>query len=234
MRADGIRLPLLEVGWTLNCEICFYLMVAFALLISKRRPIRTSTALLVALILLSRSLPATDLTSFYGAPIMLEFLVGFVAYRIYITLPAARCEALRPLFYVVVPLAIATMVWVQSSGHTTTPRLLYFGLPAFLTLQSVVLLSKSGMDLSWRLPVLLGDASYSLYLTHLFVISAFKRIVSARVPLLAVTRFHGLLAVLLVTSMVSIAVHLFLDRQIYRFLNGSLVPRRSTQYAIVD
>ena len=229
IRPDGSLLPILVVGWTLNYELCFYLFLTLALLFTKKHPALLASVLLIFFMLAMRLLPSSTASSFYGRPILLEFVAGILAYHLDTFAPAPRCIALRPLLLAFIPLAIAALVLVQARDLHRLPTALTLGLPAFLLVQSAVLLSKSGLDARWPLPVLLGDASYSLYLTHPFVISAFKRLVGTHAPALAPDRLLGMLAVLVLASAVSVAVHLTVDRPLYRYLNRRLTRKPSKE-----
>ena len=86
-------------------------------------------------------------------------------------------------------------------------------------LQSVVLLSRSGWELRSRLLVLVGDASYTLYLLHLFVLSAWKHVVAHVSPVLQSQRPLGALAVMAISTGCAIAVYVYLERPVHRGLN---------------
>ncbi len=223
MRPDGSVLPILVVGWTLNYELCFYLFLALALLATKKRPTLLASILLLLFMLGMRLLPPSTFAVFFRRAIMLEFLAGILAYYLYTRIPAPRCTALSPLFLTLIPLATAALILVQARALDRLPNIVSLGIPAFLLVQSVVLLSKSGLDATWRLPILLGDASYSLYLTHSFVISAFKRILGKHSLALAPDHLAGMFAVLILSSAVAILVHLAIDRPTYRYLNRRFI-----------
>jgi exopolysaccharide production protein ExoZ len=58
------------------------------------------------------------------------------------------------------------------AANITAERFWHWGLPAFLIVTSALALESKLKQ--WRLPMLLGDASYSIYLTHGVVLSAVK------------------------------------------------------------
>jgi exopolysaccharide production protein ExoZ len=95
-----------------------------------------------------------------------------------------------------------------------------WGLPAALIVAGAALSDRGALSTAqWRIPQLLGDASYSIYLTHLLVLDA-------------VRRFHthhlGILA-FLATLLVGISVHFYVERPIGRFLTSRFST--SPQYA---
>ncbi|MFX8633201.1 hypothetical protein ABTM26_19635, partial [Acinetobacter baumannii] len=64
---------------------------------------------------------------------------------------------------------------VLSAANISASRFFHWGLPAFLIVTGALALEPKLKD--WRLPMLLGDASYSIYLTHGVVLSAVKNAV---------------------------------------------------------
>ena len=169
VNAAGQVLPILQPGWTLSYEMFFYLLFAAALLLSAKRPMRVLAPLLVGLAGLGwfrqENWPAwTVLVS----PILLEFLGGVVlgywaraGVRI-----ARRTAGVVAVLGVGGVLMLAGVWW----GDPPAVRVLSWGVPALLVVGAAVLLE----DRFARLPVprwalRVGDASYSLYLSHMLV-----------------------------------------------------------------
>src|SRR5262245_49078774 len=74
--AAGQLTPVLFLGWTLNCEMLFYVLFTVSMLV----PARFRMAMLVAMITAAfgAGLAAADSSaaSFYGTPILFEFVFG--------------------------------------------------------------------------------------------------------------------------------------------------------------
>jgi len=119
------------------------------------------------------------------------------------------------------------MLAAFSFSHYRTPDRIYadylalgWGLPAALIVAGAALSDRGALSTAqWRIPQLLGDASYSIYLTHLLVLSAVR---SFHIPHL------GILTVL-ASLLVGISVHFYVERPIGRLLNSSFST--SPQYA---
>jgi len=172
-RPSGLTWPLLQVGWTLNFEMFFYLVFAIAL-VSRRASavavVSLSFAALVAIRFSGADWPVWF--EFFSRPVILEFCFGMLialgfahGYRLPVPLAVglilAACAAL---------LATITL----EVGHW---RVLVWGLPAAMIVASV--LSFEGKATSGLVSgsfTLLGDASYSLYLVHLPVMLAASRL----------------------------------------------------------
>lgn len=171
-RPDGLVQPIYSLGWTLNYEMEFYAVFAFAIAWPRRRAIVVLILALVALVATGRLLaPLPAPLGFWTDPIILEF--GFGA-----MLGLCRLEGARmgPLFRI--GLAGAGLVVLAldllRTGGLVVPRVLAYGGPAAM-LVAAAAFEDGGARSAGRLARLgaaLGDASYGLYLVHPFVIRA--------------------------------------------------------------
>jgi exopolysaccharide production protein ExoZ len=159
---DRIVEPSLQVAWTLCFEVLFY--AATALVLWRRRLIWPVLAVFAAALAI-RSGPVL---SYVGNPIVLEFLMGVGLTR----LPKWRgAIALIPVALVVIwvfgttgyspELSIPAIL----SGDMAWRRVLLLGLPA-----AMIVWGALQIEVRPGLFTYLGDASYSLYLTHLPVV----------------------------------------------------------------
>lgn len=172
--------PLLLVGWTLNFEMFFYAVTAVCLLLASYRTAPCILALW-ALAALLHTLNPSGLGFFGFAlnPMIIEFVVGFCAQRalLHLTVRAAAW------------LLSAGVAWVVGAhvyalhradyGQTAELRVLLFALPATLIVLGASALERADIltiNPAWKR---LGDASYALYLTHLFVITLGARMASS-------------------------------------------------------
>jgi len=169
--AGRIR-PLLSLGWTLNYEMFFYLV--FALFLGAPQGLRfpAVASVFAILVLLGAAFPAQNPAWItYTDPIILEFVFGMGLARALIsgaTLPKWGAGALALLG--VCGFALLSRLSLEDLPH----RWIMFGLPATALVAGFVWLEAAGARFAWRLPKLLGDASYSLYLTHIFTLGALR------------------------------------------------------------
>ncbi|MEX5582465.1 acyltransferase family protein [Pseudomonas lurida] len=163
--------PLLGIGWTLQVEFMFYASIAAVLFFRIKTFEGLETGILIfffAAILLSKK---SEVAYAFANPMIIEFMLGFFLYRIISNGVLLEKRTSMIVLIGVLPAVIA----IELSGAIPLTGALYrpvaWGLPAFLmtwaaiSLESVTPPSKS--------LALLGDASYSLYLTHGFVSPVF-------------------------------------------------------------
>jgi peptidoglycan/LPS O-acetylase OafA/YrhL len=158
--------PVLVPGWTLNYEMFFYLLFAACMFLPvKRRPLAMIASL--AAIALA-GLAFTDkntMAGFYTSSIIIEFGFGIL---IGVMLTSGRTLP--------APLAIASIaigiVGIAASDLYHSIRLVEYGIPAAFIVLGAVMYERSH-ELKKNAPLhFLGDASYSLYLSHGIVLSA--------------------------------------------------------------
>jgi exopolysaccharide production protein ExoZ len=166
---NGQPVPLLGVGWTLNYEAFFYLVFGLGLLISSRQMRFFFIAMVFGILITMRFVldPSNDLIVRITSPLLLEFLAG-VALAIYNTQHPNE----RPLSGVVLIIGSTIVLLLVSVIYPTAPRTIGFGIPAVFLLQGFVFCEKWLHAPAFWIPRLLGDASYSIYLTHGIVIYA--------------------------------------------------------------
>lgn len=168
-RPNGAIQPLLFLGWTLNYEMFFYALYAFCLLVGFRSPLAPMT-LVVLLVLMGQLFPGSNvLWRFYSSPLMIEFAMGVGIYLIY---------ARRPQWFVghtVLLTGAAVALYILLRLSASVPWLIASGLPAAILVAAFVAI-KPGHSRWLSLFVLFGDASYSLYLSHPYVIQVLSKL----------------------------------------------------------
>lgn len=168
---------MLVVGWTLAYELFFYTMTAIALAACSRSRIPRLIAVWAIVLLILQLLPTrTPWPKLLTSPLALEFMAGAVAGLHWRRLSARH--AWGALTTGLIRMAGACL-WLADHpfhGQTDGFRVLAFGLPFALVVAGLVRLEVEARIQPPRIAVRLGDASYSLYLTHVFVLSLSGRI----------------------------------------------------------
>lgn len=154
--AGAVRLPVIDVGWTLNYEMAFYGLFALSMLLPRRLALSVLCAILALLAILGSLVDAGPLADYYFLPYWWEFIAGMLIARLNLRAPAWT-----------LPLGF---LWLAVGPQLFDARLLETSLAAALIVASAR--SLDGVLRPWSFPMLLGDASYAIYLTHLFVMFA--------------------------------------------------------------
>ncbi|WP_427022972.1 acyltransferase family protein [Aureimonas ureilytica] len=159
----GELFPVLVPGWTLNYEMAFYLVMAGALWAPRARRPWIVLALLVSLVALHSF--GAPIPAFYGNSIILEFGLGLLIAMAYRT--GWRID--DGIGTIVTLAGFAALVWLEPLD---LPRIVKAGLPAALIVGGAALALRPAARVPQPLLLLLGDASYSLYLTQAIVLPA--------------------------------------------------------------
>ncbi|MEO9529845.1 acyltransferase [Roseibium sp.] len=216
--ADGsgqLIAPVVIPGWTLNYEMFFYLIFGALLLLPKAVRIHALAAALLALFAVFQLWPGDGVIArFYGNPIVFEFLAGVIIARLYL---AGRLMPSR-LAVALVPLAFACLV-AADGLDLPLPRIVSAGVPAALAIYALVSLDFSRFR-DVKLLHAMGDASYSLYLSHVFTLVA-VRIAYGMVPFDWLKNEILFISVCMVASViVSLLIYRYFELPVARIFNG--------------
>jgi len=175
-KANGSVHPVLFVGWTLNYEMFFYALFAAGLVLGVReRGVFAVTLVLAGLVLGGLWWPSESaLGRFYTRPIILEFAAGMG-----LALLDRRVDlsTMIPVVFarVLLIVGLAGVVALSMLIPGTAFELFTRGVPALLAVAGALALNRSGVVVSNRYVLALGNASYSIYLVHPFVTQAVQK-----------------------------------------------------------
>jgi exopolysaccharide production protein ExoZ len=164
--------PFLYVGWTLTFEMFFYALLALSLIL---RPLHVGilTGVLGLLVAAGAAFPGGPLAwTVYTDPILLEFAAGLWigwAWNKGFRLPAPAGAVLLALCVLAIGMSYGHPVW---EGRWLRP--LAWGLPALGIVLGVLALEGTG-PMASRIGLLLGAASYAIYLVHPLVLVVLGR-----------------------------------------------------------
>jgi exopolysaccharide production protein ExoZ len=158
----------LAVAWTLVYEMFFYVIFSIAIVLSKNKTqaiSRFSTVIIFMVILTNLfglqgdRLGWVNLNYIIGDTLMLNFVMGAFCYFFYHTMQRMKFSGFMP------PLLILILTTYASTLATAgVPRFFCFGLIAVLV---VIITLMTEVKKPSKVLTLLGNASYSIYLTHL-------------------------------------------------------------------
>jgi exopolysaccharide production protein ExoZ len=214
---DVMTAPALLVAWTLCFEMLFY--AGAALVLADRRWAVVLMLLYGAAFTLR---PAGPVFQFLGNPLILEFLLGVaIAYA-----PMRRAAVWGIPVGVVALLAVGftgiapfggTIQYLAGDGALW--RVLVYGVPAALIVYGTMQIAAKPSVWTY-----LGDASYSLYLTHPLVVSTLAAVWAHTVPADLIVA---------VTMLASLAFAWRIHESVERPLLAALHPtRRRTQTSL--
>jgi exopolysaccharide production protein ExoZ len=175
VKGNGLTHPVLFLGWTLNYEVLFYAIFAFALTLGSKEAPVIATVLISAMVLIGLMFPVSaEPFAFWTQPITLEFLFGvwiFVGWHKGIRLPIA------PELAIAIGAALLLLMgWEQTKASFDWIEPLSFGVPAAAIV--VLALSCEGRIKVPAIVLAIGDASYSLYLFHPYLVVPAQKIVT--------------------------------------------------------
>ena len=221
VKSNGLLQPIVFVGWTLNCEMFFYVLFAFSLFVASRDlRIGLMIAALTGLTLAGVVIGGTNpYVGFYTSPLLLEFGAGVLLGAFRDKLPVGRGWLIVATAATLVggALIVAGPVYWQNLD-----RAISCGIPALMIVSSALVFERAGYVVRAKWIGLLGAASYSIYLTHFFVTQVSTKLAhNAHVHSLILGL--GIMAITAVAcALVGIAVHLYIELPLTRFARHHL------------
>ena len=211
-------IPLLGVGWTLNFEMMFYVLFTVALVWGVA-PLKFLLPTLGVIAVVGWfDHPGWPLFPALASPLVLEFLFGIVL--AHFTLQNRLPGRLVSLLLVVGGFAVILTI----SFPFYTARAFYWGVPAAAIVTGMVGLETR---IGRRIPKLLleaGNASYSTYLVHGFVLPVLW-VVLVRGHQTGTTALAELIALSLVLCLVAgEIVHRWIELPLLHLMRGKRVP----------
>jgi exopolysaccharide production protein ExoZ len=164
--------PLVTAGWTLNFEMMFYALFALALALPRRFRLNAALLLLCGVVAIRPLGPEPfGILWFYSSNIVLEFGFGLLI-GAFVTsgrrLPTALGLGLLGA-------GTALVIGLSEIRNAEHLRAILRGLPSAMIVFGAVICELNGRVWRNRLLGFLGDASYSVYLSHGIILSAFTR-----------------------------------------------------------
>jgi exopolysaccharide production protein ExoZ len=215
LASSGFIQPIYSLGWTLNYEMFFYVVFAAFIGLPRRRALPLVGLLLGGLIAVHRFVP-TDATAlvFWTDPIVAEFLLGMVIGAV-ATTEFALPDWLRAGAFL---LALAALVIGHTSG-LTAPEPISVGVPMAMLVAVAVL----GRPVPIPAAILLiGEASYALYLVHPFAMRTLSQLWRALHLTGPMAAAGYVTASLILALLAAVATHVWFERPVGSWLRTHL------------
>jgi exopolysaccharide production protein ExoZ len=171
----GVLSPLVKLGWTLNYEVFFYVVFAASMFVAAPMRVLITTCILAGLIAagpvsLILGVQIGGVAAFYTNQIIGEFALGMLIARAYFDRQLDWLGTIPAMILIV----IASGAMILGAPYMDAARLAVFGLPAAVILVGALAIERRGAIGRWPLLLLIGDASYSLYLVQIFPIAVLR------------------------------------------------------------
>jgi exopolysaccharide production protein ExoZ len=171
--------PLVKQGWTLDFEMFFYSLFAIAMSISHRHRALICSFVLIGLSMigfcsgqlgLRPTLARYPEISFYTWQIILEFAMGMILAEVFLRHKPSFLKGIPATALIVVGAAALFL----SGPKAIDLRVIYYGIPATLILVGALALEAAGCLKQNSALLAVGDASYSIYLVHIFPVAVLR------------------------------------------------------------
>ncbi len=180
---NGNVQPILGVGWTLFYEMFFYLCFAAVVAILRRRIVGPLAVVFCSVNALAWIFGGEDaISKFFGNTIVFEFLFGCAIGSLFQRQAITAAYAWPVLF-----IGLGLMIAGSAVAFPESARFVFWGVPSMIVLLSCLKLELAHIKCP-RILLLLGDASYSVYLFHVIVIYESRDIARKLIDL---SRFPG-------------------------------------------
>ncbi|HEY5994811.1 MAG TPA: acyltransferase [Gallionellaceae bacterium] len=221
--SSGEHEPLLAVGWTLNIEMFFYLLFTAMLAASRRwAPVLVCIALLAIMAAVRLSECSATVCTLYVSGYFSYFIAGIVAYYVWCALDgyARNRPRLVAPFAAVLVLGFALVSAHPPLAVFLQSRLSFpMSLMPPLLVVTLLLLHSANFRVTWAPAIILGDASYVLYLTHIIVMPAIIKSLGWFIAFDPKQNVYAMVSMLIICSAVAILAHYRIERPVLRILH---------------
>ena len=226
-RENGDLVPLMKLGWSLNYEMFFYCLFAAMALLRATTRVLLLTGLFLLLTLIGALIDFQEaIPRFYTAHVVLTFCVGMGIALLY----QRRSDLIRgPVMTALWAILGIVFTLLGFAQPHDVPITIWVEIPLTLASASFLLL---GLNIERRLPnsrigIALGDASYAMYLTHMYFVAAIivvlHKLTGELLPLLVT------LASIALSVLGALFVHRYIERPITRWLRRNLAPAKRSE-----
>ena len=225
--------PLLNVSWTLVYEMYFYLLISFIVYFFNTNKYIYINILIILSVLLGLyigqnrySYPEVKLIT---SPMLLEFLFGMFIYY----LLNRRSQVLK---YGVYFLFISTIIFISYHYNEIyfadidffgtdiyDNRVVYFGIPSFFLVLGLVALEYKKTLLKVNILKFIGDISYSLYLSHYFVLVLVYKVFEKFVHIESyIINIVFIILSIVISFIVGAFSYIYIEKRLIQYLNKKL------------
>ena len=227
--------PILSLGWTLNFEMFFYLVMTLCILIinNKKRLIICCSLLLITFLLILNIVSINYYPlQFYKEGLLPEFIFGLFLYYFWESLNTIDSKDKIRLVYFFIGISSLLFLIYNSvtKDFTFLPRNLVTGIPLLLLVGGCMAIEPylSNQNKFVKIMSFVGDSSYAMYLFHPFILYGLTRLIF---PLLftgaesIVTEVIKFILASSILVLVSLVIHNFLDKPLNKRLRNIILKK---------
>jgi exopolysaccharide production protein ExoZ len=221
LSSGGLMQPMVGQGWTLNYEMFFYVVLGLVLLVSRRCLLIGILAIFAVFQVVAWYVGASSVVlGFYASPLMLEFVAGVILAMLY------QSGRLPPQWLLNAGIVLGVFALTLDEGFTVYFTSQWHRVVVWGVFSLILVAGFLGNESWWqgkspRIATFLGDASYSIYLSHVLAFSILWK-VFARLSM-----FHNLPAGVLLSALCLFAalsgsaLYWFVERGLVRVFSGN-------------
>lgn len=208
--------PLLGQGWTLNYEMFFYALFAAVIPLGMRRGMAALATIFLGLFVVGcMSGGAFPILHFYTDKLILLFLVGVWIGYARIKWPDAISFG-RPGLLIATALVLNIATFCVSTTFFPVPSFVLWTTQAFCVVVSAFSYQKINATFE-KIAEFLGDASYSTYLFHTFLLAILNRTLSLASP---ASQAAYVAIALIGSNAIGLAINRMLEQPLTRMLRS--------------
>jgi peptidoglycan/LPS O-acetylase OafA/YrhL len=228
--------PIYASGWTLEYEMFFYALFCLSLLWPRRTGLAVLVTCFVALAgaSLSRLVAPHSVIGYLSQPIVLLFVAGMLLGQLRLALDGAK----RPRWGFTGAVSVAAaavgaaLTWAATTDATAVPVHAACVAAALLGVGAAALAIEAPVpSLPGRLARAVGDATFSIYMTHEFVLGPCGRMAARAWPTMPRAAFVAFTLVL--AAMLGLAVFTCVERPLIRSARRVLESPTSARAPVI-
>jgi len=197
--------PIVAPGWSLNFEMYFYFVFALSLFLPEKVRIGFITLIISAVFITASLLDdgTSAFANFFSLTLVFEFVFGM-----FLALAWKRGFRLSSNVSWLL-IGVATIALFL---HLPVPRIFEYGVPSLLIVMGCLFLKIK--EVKWG--VLLGDASYALYLSHIFTLGVLRKVLPPILGEGPVAAYLFVAISIVVCTIASVFIHHYIDNWLLR------------------
>lgn len=233
---NSFILPTISVAWSLSFELFFYCVILISILVAKKKHLLFTALFLILISTVGSILKLKEThVQFLFNPIFLEFVLGMIVCEI--NFIVAEKKVVIAFFLIALATSFYTLLIcfgyknvselpISIFGNKGLLRVVLWGIPSTILVAGFVFLeeNKKYRIFENKFLNLIGNASYSIYLTHILSFTIFIKLCSRKIETVNGDLLIFLLMCFAATG--GVLIYLFLEKPLLIFFNETLRKKK--------